>query len=69
MEPAALLDHYARQMIADGWEAGARTTAPEVAMQLFRKTGDSRGTWQGVLYVIALANGERDLNLRLKRER
>ena len=69
MEPAALLDHYATQMTAAGWQAGARTTSAEVALQVFRKTGDSRGNWQGVLYVIAVPNGERELYLRMTRER
>jgi hypothetical protein len=68
MEPAALLEHYAAQMIAAGWQAGARTSSAEVALQVFRKTDDPRPNWQGVLYVVARPNRERDLYLHVTRE-
>jgi hypothetical protein len=68
MEPAKLLDHYAAQMTAAGWQQGARTTSAEVALQVFLKT-DERASWRGVLYVIAVQNGERDLHVRVTRAR
>lgn len=68
MEPAALLEHYAAQMIDAGWQAGAKTASPEAALMAFNMTDDSRLEWHGVLYVMTLANGERDLYLRVTRD-
>lgn len=69
LEPAALLEHYAAQMIVAGWQPGATTASADVALQVFRKTDDARVNWQGVLYVIALPNRERELYLRVTRDR
>jgi len=69
MEPPALLQHYAAQMIDAGWMPGVQTASAEAALQVFRKTDDSRGTWQGVLYVITLPNRERELHLDVRRQR
>jgi hypothetical protein len=69
MEPAAVLQQYTAQMIAAGWQPGARTASTEVALQVFRKTDGSQVEWQGVLQVIARSNRECDLYLRVARER
>jgi hypothetical protein len=69
MEPAALVEHYAAQMVAAGWQVGAQATSTGAALRVFRKTDDSRVTWQGVLYVIALPDNERELYLRVTRDR
>jgi hypothetical protein len=68
VEPSALLEHYAVQMIDAGWQAGPQTASTEAALMAFHMTDDSRVEWRGVLYVMALPNGDRDLYLRITRD-
>jgi hypothetical protein len=69
MKPAVLLAYYAPQLMAQGWRAGPQTAADDVALQVFSTIDASGVAWRGVLYVTLLSNGDRDLYLRVTRDR
>jgi hypothetical protein len=69
MTPAALIAHYAAQLLAQGWRAGVQAESNDVAIQVFRMTDANRVAWQSVLYVTLLPNGQRELYLRVTRDR
>lgn len=65
--PAALLAHYAAQLVAAGWAASPPATGERVAAQYLEATDAAGGTWTGTLIAEAGRSSTR-LRLGMRRE-
>jgi hypothetical protein len=51
LEPAALLAHYAAQLVEAGWKSGEPAIGARVAAQFLEATDDAGKHWQGTIMV------------------
>ena len=49
MVPAAILSHYASQLVAAGWTGAAPAISEHLAAQVFEAKAPSGATWEGIL--------------------
>lgn len=61
--PSVILAHYAAQLMAAQWVAGAPAVSARVAAQHFEAKGDMGAVWEGVLMAVG---NDRELTLSLQ---
>ena len=64
--PAAIVAHYAAQLVAAGWTASEPAISARVAARFFETKDSAGGAWEGVLVA---AGGETALTVTLNMER